>query len=120
MQGVAVISLSGLILCLGDGGHVAVEPASAEDCCATRPALAADEVLSADAARCRCTHVPILQPASQTAQARSEIAAGLPLPAAACALQAPLNRVSRIVSPRDRESAVPESIRALRSVVLLA
>lgn len=119
-QGVAVMSLTGLILCFGDGGHVAVEPVSAEDCCATRLAPAEDEALSADAASCRCTHVPILQPAAQAAPAKSEIAAALSLPAAPCALRVPRSGVSGIVASRGRERAVPESIRTRRSVVLLA
>jgi hypothetical protein len=106
---------SGLVLCAGDGGHVAVESAFAEACCAAHGAPREAAHLEPVADACECTDTPLLA-AAVRAQTLLETSSS---PAAFLVAPPPA------VAPRARSAGAGVLIPAasariaLRSIVLL-
>jgi hypothetical protein len=114
-------ALPGLVLCVGEDGHLAIEAAVAEDCCASAPIGVSSRSLVENSSACACTDTPLFQHGIDPRLSLRDSLLPAVVVAALDTSPSSASHVSRAVT-RLAESTLPPSAaqRARRSVVLLA
>jgi len=112
------VGVSGLVLCIGKEGHVAIESRFAEDCCDDEGGASATLRIEARDA-CDCTDASLLQPAAGMRVSSGLVLPGttLPLPNATAHVEAGLSCAPR--GDDVRPACVSPPLLARRTIVLL-